>query len=421
MHVLLATAGIGGDNLPLIAWAQSIRARGHEVHFLGNGAYASAAEAVGLPFTSVISVADHQQRSQLRGHSPLKAVVSGLQNMITDIRPLYRELWRRYRPGESIVVAHGLCLGARLLQDRWEIPLATVHISPTALRSRFDPAAWPERLPRWMHRFAADQMTKGADRNLGPALARYRRMLDILPLARPVREWMHSPQLVIGLWPDWFAAPQLDWPPETRLVGFPLPRLEETPPLPPEVEAFLASGAPPLVFSHTSGVDAAVDFYRESIRLCQAVGRRGIILAPAEVPLPDPLPAGVIRPGPLPHVRLYPRAALAVHHGGVGTAAVAFAAGVPQFIVPAMYDHPEVGRRAKALGVAAAVAPKDFRVERVTSAVLELLDSPTVKARCEEIRQRSATMHAHDDAIDLLETLAQRFGIAGCGPTRRVG
>ena len=42
------------------------------------------------------------------------------------------------------------------------------------------------------------------------------------PVDRVMYRWMHSPQLVIGFFPDWFAAPQPDWPSHTHLVGFPL-------------------------------------------------------------------------------------------------------------------------------------------------------------------------------------------------------
>jgi UDP:flavonoid glycosyltransferase YjiC (YdhE family) len=254
------------------------------------------------------------------------------------------------------------------------------------------------------------------NRRIGPAIRRYRAQLDLPPLVQPVINWMQSPQVVIGLWPDWFAGLQIDHPPELRLVGFPLPDPGETPPLPAALEAFLAAGPPPLVFSHTSAYAGAGDFYREGIKLTVKLGARGVLLASAGVSLPDPLPENVVRFGSVPHVRLYPRAALAVHHGGVGTAAAAFAAGVPQLIVPAIADHPEVARRAKAIGVADSIEPRQFRADRVAQRAQALLDSATIHARCAEVQEKCQSMHAYAEATRLLEDLAWRHDVAHARP-----
>jgi UDP:flavonoid glycosyltransferase YjiC (YdhE family) len=46
---------------------------------------------------------------------------------------------------------------------------------------------------------------------------------------------------------------------------------------------------------------------------------------------------------------------IVVHHGGAGTTAAAFRAGVPMVIVPFMGDQPYWGRRARELGVSTAL------------------------------------------------------------------
>lgn len=417
MHVLLAASGSGGDVLPLIPWARHMQMRGHDVTMLGNGAYAGAAEAVSVPFVSVFDAGEDARRTAIRTRSRLKSI-TGLENLIDDIQPFYRELLLRYRPGETVIAAHVLCLGTRLLQDRWNLPLATFHISPLGLRSPHDPTAWPEWMPSWMYGMAARRIGGALDRRLGPAIRQYRAQLDLPPMVQPVIRWMQSPQLVIGLWPEWFARLQIDHPPELRLVGFPLPDPEEAPPLPPVLEDFLAAGPPPLVFSNTTAAKAGNDFYGEGVKLTLALGARGVLLAPREISIPEPLPPNIVRFTSAPHVRLYPRAALAVHHGGVGTAAAAFAAGVPQFIVPEIADHPEVARRAKAVGVADSAPPRQFQAARVVDRVRALLASPVVRTRCAEIQEQSRSMHAFEDATQLLEDLAERHEVGGAHPTR---
>ena len=68
------------------------------------------------------------------------------------------------------------------------------------------------------------------------------------------KDWCHSPQRVLGLFPDWFGAVQPDWPPQTRLTGFPLQDGRTEAELPAEVRAFLDAGEPPIVFTPGSAM-----------------------------------------------------------------------------------------------------------------------------------------------------------------------
>ena len=61
-----------------------------------------------------------------------------------------------------------------------------------------------------------------ADLTLAPELNRFRAELGLAPVHGIIDQWWHSPARIIGLFPDWFAPPAPDWPPQTRLTGFPL-------------------------------------------------------------------------------------------------------------------------------------------------------------------------------------------------------
>ena len=49
--------------------------------------------------------------------------------------------------------------------------------------------------------------------------------------------------------------------------------------------------------------------------------------------------------------RLAPRAAAIIHHGGIGTAAQAVRAGIPQFLAPVFFDQFDNAARLETLGV----------------------------------------------------------------------
>ena len=52
-----------------------------------------------------------------------------------------------------------------------------------------------------------------------------------------------------------------------------------------------------------------------------------------------------------PHAALFPRAALVVHHGGIGTLGQALRAGRPMLVVPWSHDQPDNASRVARLGV----------------------------------------------------------------------
>src|SRR5690606_3222482 len=117
------------------------------------------------------------------------------------------------------------------------------------------------------------------------------------------------PDLVLGLFPDWYAAPQPDWPPNLVLTGFPLADVDEAPRLAPEIEAFLRAGDPPVVFTIGTGMAFGRRFFEASAEACRRLGRRGILLTKFADQVPDALPEGVARFEYAPFEPLLPRAA----------------------------------------------------------------------------------------------------------------
>src|SRR5262249_29051761 len=107
-----------------------------------------------------------------------------------------------------------------------------------------------------------------------PSLNKFREQLG-LPSVRRVFRWWLSPQLVIGLFPSWYAAPPLDWPPQLRLAGF--GRFDGTnESLPDEVRSFCEEGPPPIAFTLGTGMAHAGAFFRTAVAACEATGTRGL-------------------------------------------------------------------------------------------------------------------------------------------------
>ena len=86
--------------------------------------------------------------------------------------------------------------------------------------------------------------------------------------------------------------------------------------------SFLAVGDAPIAFTPGSAMTFGQSFFRESVKACQIVGRRGILLSRHREHIPPELPPTVRHFDYAPFSRILPRCAALVHHGGVGTMSV---------------------------------------------------------------------------------------------------
>ncbi|WP_262298330.1 glycosyltransferase [Microvirga sesbaniae] len=131
--------------------------------------------------------------------------------------------------------------------------------------------------------------------------------------------------------------------------------LSDSRPLPAELEAFLASGEPPVYVGFGSmAMHAAEDPARTAIEAVRAQGRR-VILGHgwANLALIDDQ-EDCFAVGEVNQQALFARVAAVVHHGGAGTTTAAARAGVPQVVVPQVADQPYWASRVTELGIGAA-------------------------------------------------------------------
>jgi len=246
-------------------------------------------------------------------------------------------------PGETVVAAPLIALGARIAQEARGIPLVTVALHPALFRSTSSPPDLPplplsRGLPRFWNRFwywLSDVAL--FDRLMAPGANAFRSELGLPPVHRLLAGWCFSPRRVLGLFPDWFAPPRPGWPPQARLTGFPLYDGWGAGPAAPEVAEFLGAGDPPVVFTPGSANRHVRAFFEAAVDASRRLGRRAALVTRFRDEIPSGLPAGVRHFDPVPFSRLFPRAAAVVHHGGIGTSALGLAAGVPQLVMPMAY------------------------------------------------------------------------------------
>jgi UDP:flavonoid glycosyltransferase YjiC (YdhE family) len=222
-----------------------------------------------------------------------------------------------------------------------------------------------------------------------------------------MHQWMHSPQLVIGFFPEWFAAPQPDWPPHTHLVGFPLWDAGSTSTWPPGAQSFLDDGEAPVVFTPGSAAATMRRFFAESATAVRELGVRAMFVTNFPEQIPGDLPPGVNVFGYVPFSELLPRARLLVYHGGIGTLAQTIKAAIPHVVVPNGHDQFDNGWRIERLGLGRCIPQTQYRGRRVTEAIRGLLRDDQMPSRCRDVASRVDAQGAVTKACELIETLGR--------------
>ena len=414
MQVLLVAIGSHGDVLPFIALGVELRRRGHPVVLAAPALFEAAATRVGLQFHALVDQAAYDTViNEPDLWHPRRGVRVLFDFAASFIEPVYSFLAAYAAKGEVVVVASILSLGARIAQERLGLRVVTVHLAPFLVPSRHAPPQLPGLpLPLWLPALLRDRIQVGADRFVIdpgslPPLNAYGDHLGLPPVPR-LRSWWNSPLRIILMFPEWFAARQADWPPQSLQTGFPhADGFGDVGELSKVLRQFLQADEAPLVFTYGSAMRQGQWFFDTAVSICARMGRRGILLSPQQDQVPSELPADVIHLSYAPLSQLLPHCAALIHHGGIGTVAQALAAGVPQVIVPVAFDHFDEAVRIERLGVGESLSRGRFTPSHAVRCLDRLLTSKRIAAACEKARYQMSqdvdgVMAASDDIEQLM-------------------
>lgn len=201
----------------------------------------------------------------------------------------------------------------------------------------------------------------------------FRRRLGLPPVNDPLTTGANSPQMAIYAMSRHLRARPAEWPSHYHVVGFFFDQNDSLFQPNPQLEEFVTQGAPPVVMTLGSiahnDPGALAELLAEAARLahCRAVIQAG---SAAGITFPDY--AETFWTGLVSHAWLFPRAACVVLHGGAGTAAAAFRAGVPTIFVPHgdCYDQRYWAQLAMEVGCSTAAIPyADLTADKLASAI----------------------------------------------------
>ncbi|WP_175724864.1 glycosyltransferase [Burkholderia ambifaria] len=416
MAKMIVTAiGSAGDVHPLLGVARALAMRGHDVVFCTHPPFEATVRRCGFAFVPVGTASEYEAAMANPALWDPSTSFRTLWQMIAPVQRPHYDALCALTDRDTVLVGTLWAFSARFMQERHGTPYVSVQVSPSTLLSAHVPPTHPRlTIPaRWPLPVKAALMTlierQVLDRVCGPALNAVRRDLGLAPARRVLGRWLHSTDGVLCLFPDWFAPAQRDWPARLLQSGFPLFNDVATPDDDPALDAFLAAGEPPVVFTAGSTrVDHAV-YARAVADAMRATGARGILLSPHDA-APDDDRLLVRRFVPMR--TLLPRCRALVHHGGIGTAALAFEAGIPQVVTPFAHDQFDNAQRVATSGAGIRIdAPVDGA--RLGAALMRVLNEPEFAVYAERARTLiNAAPNGCETAADFIERLAPKRGRA---------
>lgn len=390
MRVLIIAFGSHGDVLPMIAIGAELVRRGHEATLASAEPFGELARRSGLGFEALLTADQyHDVLDRPDLWRPLRGARRLFELAPLAVRPAFEFVKRNRRPGDEIIVATSLAIGARVAHDRFHTPLVTVHLSPMMVQSRFDPPRLPGVPPfgwlppglNWNFQLGVDE--RFIDPAVTPQLNAFRDELGLPPVKR-LRHWWNAPRRVLLMFPDWFSAPRLDWPEQALQVGFPRPDLGEEA-TDPAIDSFLDRGPAPVFVTFGTAMRHGAELYLGAMAACAKLGLRCVVASPEPLDVPEDLEGRALVVRSVPLARTLQRCAAIIHHGGVGTCAEAFAAGAPQIIIPLAFDQFDNAHRVRRLGCGASISRLAFGRGRVARALAAVLSSTKVTSRCAEV------------------------------------
>jgi UDP:flavonoid glycosyltransferase YjiC (YdhE family) len=409
-----------GDTNPLIAIALELKRRGHVPIMVLPKVFEAKIAPLGLEFHAIRPDIDPTDTHMVEAiYDVKKGTERGLRKFLFPaLRQTYDDLLdAATRPERADLLLLGeLNYAGPLVAEVTGIPWASYVLAPLSFFSAYDPPV----LPGYNQLARADSVVPGMGRVIN-RVARFvsrkwpqpiynlRRELGLPKGPNPLFDAKYSPRLDLALFSQVLGRKQKDWPEHSLITGFCFYDSDAgNQELPPELAKFLAAGPPPVVFTlGSAAVLTAGNFYEYSAQVAIKLGIRAVLLIGTDPRnrLRQKLPDSICVAEYAPYSKLFSRAAMVVHQGGVGTTAQCLRAGKPMLIVPFSHDQPDNGRRMLRLGVAQVIQRGDYLPQCVVPKLKAMLADPLCASRARAVADQLSREDGVKAACDALEEL----------------
>jgi vancomycin aglycone glucosyltransferase len=402
MRILLVSHGTRGDVQPIVALAVALRARGHLIQLVVPKNFVAWIRGYGFDTESDgIDVED-----LLRSGSSDLQTLSWQMRYLSHTTPLLFEPVARASEGCELIICAGIQFAAASVAQWRDVPYAHALFCPCATPNSASPPPNVHRqtLPRWINRLLWQAGAPLAELALRGPINRGRATLGLEALDNPISQILKGRTILAAdrdLGPLPVDAPKGAMSTDAWV-------LDEPGTLDARAEAFLQQGLAPIYIGFGSMIaPRARELVAQAVAAVRAAGRRAVIAGGwAALDRHIREADDVLLIDNVPHSLIFPRVAVAVHHGGAGTTTAAARAGVPQVLLPHILDQYYWAHRIEVLGL----GPPALPIERATAAGLcdrisRGLNDPSIRERVERLAPLVAARNGVTAAVEKIEAL----------------
>ena len=337
MKIILATFGSRGDVQPMLALSLALKSRGHDVLLAAPPEKAAWAGQLGCPFHPLGSDVTAFIDDMDNAHT-LRAALCSASFFRKELNSQFG-LLPKIIAGADLLIGSSLTFALATLAESMGIAYRFIAFAPQMLPSGHYPfpAFKHQRFPQWYNRMTW-RIARLLDHfSITRLINNHRRQLGLKLISDA---WCHILGQHVIVASDSAIAkvpPDIVEPAFTQ-TGY--MHLNQPDQQRPQLDAFLAAGPPPVYAGFGSmPVRDQIRNMAVIVAAARSSGQRAVIGKFWDEPSEFSDSDDIFFIQKYPHLKLFPKMAAVIHHGGAGTTATAAISGVPQIIVPHLLDQ----------------------------------------------------------------------------------
>ena len=412
MRIAFATLAAAGHLNPMTALARKVRARGHEVFFIGIPDCETPVRVAGFEFRSFAGEQFpagsrrewEAELSKLHGLAgfrfTLAKLIEGFETVVRDVPLVLREA------GAQAVVADEVLFGIHVATAQLQMPL--IHVANALPVHQYDSIPLP--VVDWPYRPGAIARLRN---RAGYAVLRH----FLRPFRTVVQDHCRrygvpfdlrdpnaglSRLARISQLPSAFDFPNGELPPWFHYTG---PFHDGMGRAEAEFPWDKLTGEPLIYASMGTVQNGAAHVFRTIAEACSGLGCQLVLSLGENVSRESvgPLAGNCIAVRYAPQLELLRRAVLCVTHAGLNTALESLAAGVPMVAIPITNDQPGVAARIVYTGTGTAVPYRRLNPARLRRAVRAVLEDPRYREKSRRLQSGIQAGNGLERAADIIE------------------
>jgi rhamnosyltransferase subunit B len=417
MKIVFAAFGSLGDMHPVNALGIELKKRGHHIIFAAMEFYREKIEMLGFEFRPMRPHLDPNNKELARKLMDAKKGSELLlrELILPNVRPMYEDLLKAVHDAD-LMISTEVVFAAKSVAEKTGVKWITTTLAPGTFLSAHDPfvpptALWLQHL-RFLGSAFHGAMFGLVRRIIDSWFADYRefrREIGLNESGNPLFEGK-SNLLNLAMFSRVLGKPQPDWHSPTLQTGFCFyDGADDMGKMPEDLAKFLDAGEPPIIFTlGSAAVMDARDFFEESAKAAQILGKRAVLLYGIFNETPKITDENIVAFNYAPYSQVFPRSACVVHQGGVGTTAQVLRAGVPHLFMPYSHDQPDNAARCERLGVAKIISRDRYNAPSAAKKLRELLADKSYRTNAIEAAKIVNSEHGTKVACDAIEEILKK-------------